>query len=288
MPVGSSFLCSFAAMEIGNYYELEVAKEVDFGVYLNSELGEILLPLKYVPEGTEVGDILRVFIHKDSEDRLLATTLEPKGKVGDFVSLKTKDVTPHGAFMDWGLEKDLFVPNREQHTPFRVGDNYIVRICLDYKSDRLIGVSKINTFLSNANLGELKEGDRADLLIYAETDAGYSAVINNKHKGLIYRNEVFEPIKVGDEKTGYIKKIREDLKIDLSLAPAGVEAIDKNREVVLEALRENDGFLPYHDKSEPDDITSVFNMSKKAFKKAIGGLYKDQVINIEPDGIRLK
>lgn len=275
-------------MEIGNYYELEVAKEVDFGVYLNSELGEILLPLKYVPEGTEVGDILRVFIHKDSEDRLLATTLEPKGKVGDFVSLKTKDLTPHGAFMDWGLEKDLFVPNREQHAPFQIGHNYIIRICLDYKSDRLIGVSKINTFLSNANLGELKEGDEVNLLIYSETETGYSAVINNKHKGLIYRNEVFEPVSVGDEKTGFIKKIREDLKIDLSLNPAGVEAIDVNRESVLENLREHGGFLPYHDKSDPDAIVKQFNMSKKAFKKAIGGLYKDQVINIEPEGIRLK
>ncbi|UII30748.1 S1-like domain-containing RNA-binding protein [Fulvivirga ulvae] len=275
-------------MEIGNYYELEVAKEVDFGVYLNSELGEILLPLKYVPEGTEVGDILRVFIHKDSEDRLLATTLEPKGKVDDFVSLITKDITPHGAFMDWGLEKDLFVPNREQHAPFQVGHSYIIRICLDYKSDRLIGVSKINTFLSNANLGELKEGDQVNLLIYSETDAGYSAVINGKHKGLIYRNEVFEPVNVGDEKTGFIKKIREDLKIDLSLNPAGIGAIDKNREIVLESLREHGGFLPYHDKSEPHDITEQFNMSKKAFKKAIGGLYKDQLIDIESDGIRLK
>lgn len=275
-------------MEIGNYYELEVAKEVDFGVYLNSELGEILLPIKYVPEGTQVGDILRVFLHKDSEDRLLATTLEPKGVVGDFVSLQAKDITPHGAFMDWGLEKDLFVPNREQHTPFQAGNNYVVRVCLDYKSDRLIGVSKISAFLSNADLGDLKEGDQVKLLIYSETETGYSAVINNKYQGLIYRNEVFEPISVGDEKTGFIKKIRDDHKIDLSLSPAGVEAIDVNREAVIKQLQEHDGFLPYHDKSEPEEIIKQFNMSKKAFKKAIGGLYKDQVITIEPEGIRLK
>ena len=273
-------------MEIGKYYELEVVKELDFGVYLKSDLGEILLPLKYVPEDTEVGDIIRVFIHKDSEDRLLATTLAPKGVVGDFASLETKDKTPHGAFMDWGLEKDLFVPNREQHTPFEIGKKYIVRICLDHKSDRLIGVSKINTFLSS-NAEELTEGQQVKLLIYGQSDAGYSAVINNKYKGLIYKNEVFEPIAVGDEKVGYIKKIREDQKIDLSLTPAGVEAIDTNRQVVLDKLQEHDGYIALHDKSDPDDIVGTFNMSKKAFKKAIGGLYKDKVITIEEEGIRL-
>ena len=274
-------------MEIGKYYELEVAKEVDFGVYLSSELGEILLPLKYVPEGTRAGDRLRVFLHKDSEDRLLATTLDPKGKLGDFVSLMTKDVTPHGAFMDWGLEKDLFVPNREQHTKFEVGKSYVVRICLDYKTDRLIGVSKLNAFLSNSNIEGISEGDEVNLLIYDETDRGFLAVINQKYGGLIYKNEIFEPIAIGEEKKGYIKKIREDHKIDLSLSASGTEAIDINRDIVLNKLRSSGGFLPLHDKSDPADILHQLNMSKKAFKKAIGGLYKDKQISIEEEGIKL-
>lgn len=275
-------------MEIGKYYDLEVAKEVDFGLYLNSDLGEILLPIKYVPEGTQVGDRVRIFLHKDSEDRLLATTLEPKGQLGDFVALQTKDLTPHGAFMEWGLEKDLFVPNREQHKKFEVGKTYVVRICLDYKTDRLIGVSKLNAFLSNEQLDGLKEGDKVNLLIYDETDIGYLAIVNKKHGGLIYKNEVFEPIAVGDEKTGYVKKIREDSKIDVSLSPLGMEAVDVNREVVLDALKENEGYLPLHDKSDPEDILRHLNMSKKAFKKAVGGLYKDKLILIEDEGIRLQ
>lgn len=274
-------------MEIGNYYDLEVAKEVDFGVYLASDLGEILLPLKYVPEGTKVGDKLKIFLHKDSEDRLLATTLEPKGKLGDFVALNVKDTNAHGAFMDWGLEKDLFVPNREQHTSFKVGNTYVVKICLDYKSDRLIGVGKLNAFLNNDNIGDLKEGDEVDLLIYSETERGFSAIVNNRYSGLIYKNEIFEPVHIGDKKRGFIKKVREDKKIDLTLQPGGREAVDENREAVLRALNTNDGFLALHDKSEPGEITEQLNMSKKAFKKAIGGLYKDKLIALEPDGIRL-
>lgn len=275
-------------MEIGKYYDLEVAKEVDFGLYLNSDLGEILLPIKYVPEGTQVGDRVRIFLHKDSEDRLLATTLEPKGQLGEFVALQTKDLTPHGAFMEWGLEKDLFVPNREQHKKFEVGETYVVRICLDYKTDRLIGVSKLNAFLSNEQLEGLKEGDKVNLLIYDETDIGYLTIVNKKHSGLIYKNEVFEPIAVGDEKVGYVKKIREDFKIDVSLSPLGMEAVDVNREVVLNALKENEGYLPLHDKSDPEEILTHLNMSKKAFKKAVGGLYKDKLILIEEEGIRLQ
>lgn len=275
-------------MEIGNYYELEVLKEVDFGVYLDSELGEILLPIKYVPEGTKPGDTVRIFLHKDSEDRLLATTLEPKGKVGDIVPLRTKDITPHGAFMDWGLEKDLFVPNREQHTPFKIGNDYVIRISIDYKSDRLIGVSKLNPFLDNNDLRDLKEGDQVNLLIYAETELGFSAVINDKHQGLIYKNEIFEPVNIGDGKDGFIKKIREDGKIDVSLNAVGTEAVDANREIILKELSSHGNYLPLNDKSAPEDIMAQLNMSKKAFKKAVGGLYKDQLITIEPEGIRLK
>ncbi|MBL3658237.1 CvfB family protein [Fulvivirga sediminis] len=274
-------------MEIGKFYELEVVKELDFGVYLKSDFGEILLPTKYVPESAAIGDVLNVFVHRDSEDRLLATTLRPKGVLGEFVGLKATDITYHGAFMDWGLEKDLFVPKSEQHIPFVEGKTYVVRICMDYKSDRLVGVSKINAFLKGEHDEDLQEGDEVDLIIYNRTDVGYAAVINQKYKGLIYENEVFEPMRIGDAKKGYIKKLREDGKIDLSLSAEGKKAIDHNSEAVLEALKSTDGFLPYHDKSDADDIKEQFNMSKKAFKKAIGSLYKERLITIEQGGIRL-
>ncbi|UII19059.1 CvfB family protein [Fulvivirga ligni] len=274
-------------MEIGKFYELEVVKELDFGVYLKSDLGEILLPIKYVPESTEIGDFLEVFIHRDSEDRLLATTLKPKGVLGDFVALKATHITFHGAFMDWGLEKDLFVPKSEQHIPFKEGNTYVVKICMDYKSDRLIGVSKINTFLNSDHQEDLTEGEEVDVLVYGISDVGYNAIVNQSYKGLIYKNEVFESVKVGTAKKGFVKKLREDGKIDLTLNAPGVQAIDANSQTVLNQLKLSNGYLPYHDKSDPDEIVDVFSMSKKAFKKAIGSLYKEKIITIDNDGIRL-
>lgn len=273
-------------MQIGTYHDLEVAKEVDFGVYLNSPIGELLLPTKYVPEGLKVGEVIHVFIYKDSEDRPIATTLEPYAQLDEFASLEVKDSNAHGAFLDWGLEKDLFVPKKEQHEPFQLGKRYIVRVCMDHKTERLIGTSKLKPFLKEAD-EHLQEGQSVELLIYRKTDKGYMAVIDQTYAGLIYENEIFEPIAVGDVKTGFIKKIREDDKIDLSLNKTGRVAVDDNREVVIELLKKNDGFMPYHDKSDAEDIAQVFNMSKKGFKKAIGGLYKDKLIKIESNGIRL-
>lgn len=274
-------------MHIGEFYELEIGKEVDFGVYLNSELGEILLPEKYVPAGAEVGDKIEVFLYKDSEDRLIATTLIPRGKLDEFVALEVTDTNPHGAFMDWGLEKDLFVPNKEQPWTFEIGRKYVVKICMDYKTERLLGVGKLNTFFKT-DLSELKENDEVSLLIYDRTDSGYMAIINQTYNGLIYHNEVFEHIEAGDIKTGFIKKIREDGKIDLSLNKSGVEAMDDNKRSVLRRLESEGGSMPYHDKSNPMDIVENFEMSKKAFKKAIGGLYKDGLIDIKEDGIKIK
>jgi len=273
-------------MQLGIYHELEVAKEVDFGVYLNSPIGEILLPTKYIPEGLKVGDTIRVFLYKDSEDRPIATTLQPYAQLDEFASLEVKDNNEHGAFMEWGLEKDLFVPKKEQHERFELGKKYIVRVCLDHRTDRLIGTSKLKPFLIEAD-DQIEEGQEVDLMIYRRTDKGYMAVINQTYAGLIYENEIFEPIAIGDEKKGFIKKIREDGKIDLSLNKTGKVAVDDNREIVLELLRQHDGFMPYHDKSDAEDIAQVFNMSKKGFKKAIGGLYKDKLIKIESNGIRL-
>ncbi len=273
-------------MHIGDYYKLEVVKEVDFGLYLDSERGEILLPIKYVPEGTAVGDEIEVFLYKDSEDRLIATTLKPLGKLGDFVALEVTDIAPHGAFLNWGLEKDLFVPIKEQHTDFRVGEKHVVKICLDEKTDRLVGVSKLYAFF-NRDFSQLKEGMEVDLLIYGVTDIGYMAVVNQSYSGMIYKNEVFDIIRVGDIMRGFIKKLRDDDKIDLRIGHVGVEAIDENTKKLLDLLIKHDGFISINDKSDPEDIMERLKMSKKSFKKAAGGLYKQKKIEITDEGIKL-
>ncbi len=273
-------------MTIGEYYNLKIAREVDFGVYLESELGDILLPQKYLPEEYEVGGSLNVFLYKDSEDRLIATTLEPTGKLGDFVALETKDSNAHGAFMEWGLEKDLFVPRSEQHKPFQLGLKYVVKICFDYKTERLIGVSKLHSFFDQDTDG-LRGGEEVELLIYDQTDLGYMAVINQRYSGLIYVNEVFEQIQIGDIKKGYIKLIREDGKIDLRLKPAGLNAITNDASKVLRYLEQNDGFMPLTDSSSPESIRSLLQMSKKSFKKALGNLYRDKKVRLGKEGVRL-
>lgn len=274
-------------MEIGNFNELKVNRKVDFGLYLQSDKGEILIPNKYVPEGTEIGDTLKVFVYTDSEDRLIATTLIPKAVVGDFASLEVKQVNQFGAFLDWGLEKDLFVPFNEQYKRLKEGQKCIVRVCLDYQTNRVIGVTKINAFLKKELKG-LKEGDAVDLFIYDETDLGFSALVNKKYSGILYRSEVFENLQVGDEKKGFIKKLREDGKIDLSLKASGLKAIKDDKDKILNALERNKGFIPLNDESDPEKIKMILQMSKKAFKRAVGGLLKSDMVSIEPDGIRLK
>ncbi len=271
-------------MEIGHYYTLEIAREVDFGMYLSSELGDILLPKKYLPEGIKVGDAIKVFVYKDTEDRLIATTETALGEVGDIVSLEVIDKTPHGAFMHWGLIKDLFVPKKEQPQPFNVGDRHIVRICLDHKTDRLIGTGKINAFLTK-KIEDLREGDEVSTLIYAKSDLGFKAAVNQKYSGLFYANEVYDSLSMGDEKTAYIKRIREDGKIDLALKPGGKKSIDSDMAVILDLLKLNNNKLPYHDKSSPEEIKYFFKLSKKAFKKAVGGLLKQRLIKLTDEGI---
>ncbi|QSE96661.1 CvfB family protein [Fulvivirga lutea] len=273
-------------MTIGEFYELEILREVDFGMYLKSDLGDVLLPIKYVPDGYKVGDFIRVFLHRDSEDRLLATTLEPFGKLNDFVALQVKDKAPHGAFMDWGLEKDLFVPIKEQPRRYEIGDIQVVRICLDHKTDRLLGVGKLNVFLDK-DTSQLNEGDPVDILVFDESDLGYQSVVNQRYSGLLYKNELFQPVRVGDELKGYISKVREDGKLDLRLNKVGVEAIDENTKRLIEALEKNGGELPLHDKSSPEEIQRELKMSKKAFKKALGGLYKSKKVELLESGIKL-
>lgn len=273
-------------VEIGKYNTLEVLKETDFGIYLGDEVEEILMPTKWVPEGIEVGDELEVFIYCDSDDRIIATTMKPKAEVGKFSFLKVSQVTSIGAFLDWGLEKDLFAPFKEQAQRMVAGNSYLVNVYLDEVTDRLVASSHINKFLELEEI-ELEEGQEVDLIIYEETELGYKAIIDNTYKGLIYHNEVFSRIAPGDKMTGYIKTIREDLKIDISLQKAGIESIEPNADKIYEVLKANDGKLPLHDKSDPAKIYASLQMSKKNFKKAVGTLYKKKLITISDSGIAL-
>jgi predicted RNA-binding protein (virulence factor B family) len=274
-------------LEIGKYNELTVVKEVPFGIYLETDQGEVLMPLKYVPEGTKPGDTLNCFVYKDSEDRLIATTQKPKGIVDEFVALTVKDVSAAGAFMDWGLLKDLLVPYNEQHKKMEVGKKYVVRICLDEKTDRIIGVGKLGSFLSK-DISELREGQKVNLLIYEFTDLGVMAIINNRYRGMLYKNEVFKKLEVGDRVEGYIKKLRdEDDKIDLSLQKQGYGEVEESKDVVMQKLLENGGTLPFSDNSSPEEIKDFFQISKKTFKKIIGGLYKEGKIILTDTGISL-
>jgi predicted RNA-binding protein (virulence factor B family) len=275
-------------LEIGKYNELTVVKEVPFGIYLDTDKGEILMPLKYVPPGTQAGDKLTCFVYKDSEDRLIATTQKPQGTVGEFTCLKVKEVGEAGAFMDWGLLKDLLVPYQEQHKKMEVGKKYVVRICLDSRTERIIGVTKLGSFLSK-DISELKEGQKVDLLIYEFTDLGVMAIINNKYRGMLYKNEVFKKLEIGDKVQGYIKKLRdEDQKIDLSLQKQGYGEVEESKDIVMNKLIENNGQLPFSDNSSPEEIKDFFQISKKSFKKIIGSLYKEGKIDLTDTGIRLK
>lgn len=274
-------------LEIGNYNILKIVKEVPFGMYLESDQGEILLPTKYIEEGNKVGDEIRVFIYKDSEDRLIATNLKPKGVVGEFACMKVKDVNQTGAFLDWGLEKDLMVPFKEQHIPMKKDQEYVVRVCLDPKNERIIGVSKLGAFFSKYVSG-LREGDEVDLLIYEFTDLGIMAIVNKKYKGMIYKNEVFTQLKVGQQLKGYVKKVREDDKLDLTIYKSGYSSVLDSKDIILEKLKSRNGFLPLSDSSSPEEIQEELEMSKKTFKKAIGGLFKEGLIELKPEGIKLK
>ncbi|MFC5271798.1 S1 RNA-binding domain-containing protein [Adhaeribacter terreus] len=271
---------------IGNYNELEVAKFVDFGVYLDSEDGEILLPLKYVPENLELGDKLNVFIYRDSEDRMIATTLKPKATVGQFAALEVKDSSKIGAFMDWGLEKDLFVPFHNQRNPMQPGEKHVVYIYLDESSDRIVGSAKLNKYLQPVD-EELQEGQQVKLLIAGTSELGYNVIINDKYSGVLYHNEVFRNLETGDETKGFIRKIREDGKIDVSLQQTGFAEVKDASEQVLDKLKAEGGTLNLSDSSDPQDIYAVLGMSKKTFKKAIGTLYRAGKVRIEPDRITL-
>ena len=274
-------------LKIGNTNTLTVARVSDYGLYLSSSQGDILLPNRYVTPQMEVGQALDVFVYTDSEDRLVCVTDAPRAEVGEFAALTVKEVTSFGAFLDWGLEKDLLLPFKEQLNPVRTGNTVVIRVCLDPRTQRVIAVAKLQPFF-HRDTSALRERQQVSLLVFQETELGYKVLVDRRYDGLVYRNEVFEPLRIGEQKTGYVKKIRDDGKLDISLQPVGVVAgMDASRATVLQKLAEADeGYLPYHDKSEPADIERAFGLSKKAFKRAIGGLYKDKQITLEDNGIR--
>jgi hypothetical protein len=273
--------------QIGKTNSLKVLRIVSIGCYLDGgEQGEILLPRRYVPEGTKVDDTIDAFIYFDSEDRIIATTETPKILMDEFAMLQVVSVTNVGAFLDWGLPKDLFVPFREQKQKMEVGKRYIVALYIDHETNRLAASAKIDKFLDNTP-PNYSVGQEVDLLIYGQSELGYNAIINNAHWGVLYKNEVFRHLDGGKRIKGFIKRVREDDKIDLALQRPGYENIDGVSKGILDRLEKNNGFLSLTDKSEPEKIYQLLGISKKVFKKAIGSLYKSKLITIDERGIRL-
>lgn len=274
-------------IKLGKYNQLEVVKEVDFGVYLNGdEDGEILLPKRYVPEGTKPGDILNVFIYLDMEERLVATTLQPYVQVGEFACLEVAWVNQFGAFLNWGLMKDLFVPFREQKMKMQKGKRYVVYVHLDEESYRIVASAKVEHFLSTEK-PDYQPGQEVEVLVWQRTDLGYKVIVENKFSGMLYHNEIFQPLEVGMRLTAFIKQVRPDGKIDLVLQQAGARKVDDFSEVLWQYIKDNDGFTPLNDKTDAEVIYHTFGVSKKTFKKAIGDLYKKRRIVLEEDGIHL-
>jgi len=264
-----------------------VVKAVDFGFYLDAkDLGEVLLPRKNAPTDLSVGDSIEVFLYLDSEDRPVATTQKPKAHVGEFAYLKVLANTDVGAFLDWGLDKDVLVPFSEQHRPMEVGHSYLVYLYLDKVDGRITASSKIDKFLDDEKPHDFRPQQTVNLIIANSTDLGFKAIVNHSHWGVLYKDDVYQRLSFGQSIKGYIKHVRPDGKIDLSLQ-GGQETRDKYSEIILNHLKRHNGFAAVHDKSDPQTISDLFGMSKAAFKKAIGRLYKQRIISIAKDGIRL-
>lgn len=273
---------------LGRTNHLIIIRDADQGFYLDGgELGEILLPTRYVPEDVEQGDEIEIFLYRDSEDRLLATTEKPYCEAGQFANLKVLDVHPTaGVFLDWGLPKDLLLPYHEQLGSLAPGDSVVVYVMLDKKSDRIVATAKFNRFL-NKTRPYYDDGDEVDLLIYEKTPLGFNAIVNNRHRGLLYHSDLQREVKIGERMLGYIRSVRDGDKIDLSLNASGYERVTNLTDQIMVALRQNDGRLDLGDRSPPEEIKRVFGTSKKAFKQAIGALYKKRMIDISGTGIRL-
>ena len=273
--------------KIGRTNRLTVTRIRDYGAHLDGgESGDILLPKRYVPQNCQPGDEVDVFVFAEGGMRLRATTQKPYASVGEFAKLRVKANTSSGSFLDWGLQKDLLVPKKEQHGHMEEGKSYIVFVFLDEKSARITASAKLDRFL-NLQPPEYHEGEEVDLLICNKTDLGYKAIVNNSHWGMIFKNEVFKDIHIGQQLKGYIKKIRTDHKIDLSLEQAGYEKIDEISRSILKTIKKKGGRIEVTDNSPPEDIYSLFGISKKTFKKAIGALYKKRRITIDNNAVKL-
>ena len=272
---------------LGAYNLLKVVKKVDFGMYLDGGVeGEILLPTRYVPEGCKIGDELNVFLYLDQDEKIIATTLEPLAKVGDFACLEVAWVNEYGAFLNWGLRKDLFCPFREQKMRMQKGERYIVYVKLDEESYRIMATAKVDKYL-NQDKPAYKHGDEVDLLVQQKTELGFKVIIDNAYGGLIYDNQVFRPLHTGDRLKGYIGRVRPDGKIDVTIQPTGRRQTEEFSDVLLAYLQDNGGHCSLGDKSPAELIADRFKVSKKTFKKAIGDLYRKRLITISDEGIDL-
>ncbi len=273
-------------LEIGKYNTLKILREVDFGFYLEGyEWGDILMPKRYVTQELKIGDDVEVMVYLDGEERLIATTEKPYAQVGEVAFLEVKDVNQFGAFLDWGLKKELFVPFAEQKLKMEVGRRYLVYIFLDEKTERVMASAKLNKYIDQAP-PLYKTGQKFLGHVWSKTDFAYKVIIDSSHVGVLYTNEVFKNLQIGQRVDVYIKKVRDDLKIDLSLTPISVERFDEFSEMVLQQLEKSNGFIKVSDNSPPEKIYELFGMSKKNFKKALGKLYKERKIMLHNDGIQ--
>lgn len=274
-------------IELGKFNQLEVVKEVDFGMYLDGgEEGEILLPTRYVPENCQIGDVLNVFLYLDNEERLIATTLTPLVQVGEFACLEVAWINQFGAFLNWGLMKDLFVPFREQKMKMQVGKQYVIHAHLDDESYRIVASAKVDRYLSKEK-APYEPGQEVSILIWQKTDLGFKAIIENRYSGLLYESEIFQPLHTGMTLKAYVKQVREDGKIDLILQKPGQGKVEDFAATLLDYIREQGGHITLHDKSPAEEIYDTFGVSKKTFKKAVGDLYKKHVVLLQENGIEL-
>jgi predicted RNA-binding protein (virulence factor B family) len=276
-----------STINVGQFNLMRVDRKVDFGFYMDDGGEGILLPKRFVPSGLQIDDTISVFVYHDSDNRLIATTQEPFAVVGDIAALKVVEVTSQGAFLDWGLMKDVFVPVSQQLSTMRLGGKYLVKLYIDAQTGRVAATEKIDKQISNDIL-TVKEGEKVKIQVYRESEIGYVVIVNQVHQGLVYKNEVFTHLHIGqfiDE--AFVKKIREDNKLDIGLGKQGGEKLADDNQKIMSLLKSHKGFLPYHDKSAPDEIYAFFGMSKKAFKMNVGMLYKLKLISIEADGIHL-
>lgn len=275
------------SIELGKFNQLEVVKEVDFGLYLDGgDEGEILLPTRYVPEDCKVGDMLNVFLYLDIDERLIATTLTPLVQVGQFACLEVSWVNQFGAFLNWGLMKDLFVPFSEQKMKMQVERSYVVHAHVDEESYRIVASAKVERYLSK-DMPDYAPGAEVDILIWQKTDLGFKAIIDNKYSGLLYENEIFRALETGMQMKAFVKQVREDGKVDLILQKPGFEKVDDFSKTLLEYIREHGGRINLNDKSPAEDIYDTFGVSKKTFKKGVGDLYKKRLISLHENGITL-